>query len=88
MNVFVQLVRIGDTGSHESISNGNKSPKSSSIGLSNDIGRNAKDFCVPASRQLTSNKAIEFDSFWNVDLTKASNRLLDSANKNTPLLLS
>ena len=57
--MLVELVRIGDTGHVEGLGSTCESPQGGSVGLSNDVGRDAVTIPVPAGRDLSSHKAAE-----------------------------
>jgi hypothetical protein len=68
VNILVKFVRIGDSGHHESFSDGNECPERGAIDLSGDIVGNTESLVRPSGRDLTSDNTIESDSLGNLNL--------------------
>jgi len=65
MDMFVKLVRIGDTRADWSFCNADKYPKYSTISLGNNVFGNTIASNIPASMDLTSNCLVGFESLGN-----------------------
>jgi hypothetical protein len=67
MHVLVELIRIVDAGHDKRLGSADQRPQSSSVSLSDNIGRDAISACVPASGKLTSDKSTERHSLGDKD---------------------
>ena len=67
MHVLVQLVGIGDAGLVERLRSADQSPQCRAIGLSYNVSWNTISASVPAGRNLSSNRATEFEGLGNED---------------------
>lgn len=63
--MLVELIRINDTGHVEGLSSAYKGPEGTAVGLSNDVCWNTVASSIPASRELTTDNAVELERLGN-----------------------